>query len=56
MRREKIPAKCQNCIYMRAWSIRMDGNHEYDCRKKPRSMVGNPDCEWFEKRELEDKG
>ena len=34
----------------------MDGNHEYDCRKKPRSMVGNPDCEWFEKRELEDKG
>ena len=33
----------------------MDGNHEYSCRKKPSSMVGNPNCDSFEMRQQEEK-
>ena len=56
MKQEEIPTKCRDCIYMRAWSLHMDGNHEYDCRKKPSSMVGSPDCDCYESVKREGEG
>ena len=48
MKREEIPEKCRSCHHMKAWHLRMDGNHEYTCFRLPDSMVGNPDCDMYE--------
>lgn len=48
MKRKEIPEKCRGCYHMRAWSIHMDGDHEYGCRKLPVSMVGDPNCDMYE--------
>ena len=48
MKRNEIPDICRKCTNMRAWSLDMGGNHDYDCRVKPTSMVGKEDCDKFE--------
>ena len=39
---------------MRVWSLHMDGNHEYACRKLPKSKVGDPNCDMFKVAKPED--
>ena len=48
MKREEIPEKCRSCYHMKAWHIRMDGNHDYTCWRLPDSMVRNSDCDMYE--------
>jgi len=47
MKRSEIPCPCNSCSNMKAWSLYMDGNHDYTCTKKPSSMWGNPNCNKF---------
>lgn len=35
MKIEEVHDECQKCIYLRAWNLRMNGDHDYGCRKKP---------------------
>lgn len=32
---EEVHDECQKCIYLRTWNLRMNGDHDYACRKKP---------------------
>ena len=54
MKYKEIPKKCRNCFYMRVWSLCIDGNHEYSCRKLPKSKVGDPNCDMFKVAKPED--
>lgn len=35
MKIEEIHDECKKCIHLRAWNLRMSGDHDYSCRKKP---------------------
>lgn len=48
MKRNEIPYPCVKCIYMRAWSLDVGGDHDYACTKKPPSKYGEKDCDDFE--------
>jgi len=48
MKRNEISYPCVKCIYMRAWSFDMGGDHDYACIKKPPSKYGEKDCDDFE--------
>lgn len=54
MKRDQIPYPCNNCYNMRAWNLRMNGDHDYDCRKKPPSKYGDPECDKLEVVEVEE--
>lgn len=35
MKIEEVHDECQKCMYLRTWNLRMNGDHNYVCRKKP---------------------
>ena len=48
-----IHSECQRCEYLRAWSIHMNGDHDYCCRKSPsfiRKDLHREPCEKFEEK------
>lgn len=49
MKQKDIPEKCKTCLHMKAWNLRMDGDHDFACRKKPPRAVGKPDCDKYER-------
>lgn len=51
MKRYEIPRPCINCYNMQAWSLDMDGDHDFTCQKKPPSEYGKMDCDKYILRE-----
>ena len=48
-----IHSECQRCEYLRAWSIHMNGEHDYACRKHPMFIskdLHQEPCEKFKER------
>ena len=49
-----IHSECQRCANLKAWSIHMNGEHDYCCRCRPSGFISKDlhcePCERFEKR------
>ena len=54
MKLKDIHGECQRCINLKAWSIHMNGEHDYACRKYPSGLVSKDlhqeGCERFEEK------
>ena len=53
MKKDEIPYPCNKCVHMKPWNLRMNGDHDYACLKKPPSKYGDPECDklWVVKAE-----
>jgi len=48
MKRKNIPRPCINCYNMQAWSLDMDGDPDFTCKKKPPSEYGKIECDKYD--------
>ncbi len=45
MKKDEIPYPCNKCENMKPWNLRINGDHDYACPKKPSSKYGDPECD-----------
>ena len=59
MKLKDLPEECQHCANLKAWSLYMDGNHDYTCLEMPMTKkflsrdYHNDPCKKFTDRSAE---
>lgn len=56
MKLDRVCEKCKNCINLKAYAIRTDGNHDYTCMRNPQFGSGKlSQCKDYDPKYIVDR-